>query len=167
MTMKPSHTLLGQARTSLLWRPYFLGFRGPRRPRIVGPIVRFARYSSMRRRSKPKARCLDDVSSTPAGACPRSDLTRTHQSTRHRKAAGYAPWSWCMSVLAATMTRTTPSTPIGVPMAMRGRELAVASPSLVSLQARLRASRVSRSSRRLPRCSCTETAVRGLAPCGA
>ena len=124
--MKPSHTLPGQARTSLLQQPCFVGFRGPRRPISIGPITRFTRYLSVRRRNRPRAHYLDDMSSMPASTRPQSDLTRTHQSTRRRKVVGYAPWSWCMSVSGATATRATPSMPADVPMAIRGWGLAVA-----------------------------------------
>ena len=113
--MKPSHTSPGQARKSLLWWPCSEGFRGPRRPRIIGPITRFACYSSMRQRSRPRARYPDDVSSTPASTRPQSDPTRTCQSTRR-----------------STMTRATPWMPAGVPAVMRGRRLAVATTLVVA-----------------------------------
>jgi len=122
--MKPSHTSPEQARTSLLRWPCSGIFRGPRHPRIVGPIARFTHYSSVRRRNRPKARCPDKASLMPASARPQSNPTGTCLSTRRNKVVGRAPRSRCMSVLASTVMRATPSTPIGVPTAMRGRRLA-------------------------------------------
>ena len=48
------------------------------------------------------------------------------RSTRRSKVTGHIPWSWCMNVSASTVTRATPSTPVGVPTEMQGRRLATA-----------------------------------------
>ena len=129
--MKPSHTSPQQARTSLLWRPCSRGFQGPRRLRIIRPIVRFTRYSSVWWCSRLRACCPNDASLTPASTRPQSDPTRTYQSTRRGKAASYVLRSRCMSVSAATMTHATPSMPTGMPTVMRGRRLAVATTLIV------------------------------------
>ena len=65
-------------------------------------------------------------SSAPASVRPQSDPTGMCQSAKRSKAAGRVPLSRCMSVSATTVTHGTPSTPVGVPVAMQGRELAMA-----------------------------------------
>ena len=62
-------------------------------------------------------------------------------------AGGRAPRSQCMSVSASTVTHTTPWTPIGVPTAMRGRKLAVATTLVV-----VDATTVARTEARAPAC---------------
>ena len=96
------------------------------------PIARFARYSSVWWHSRPRARCLDDASLTPASARPQSNPTGMCLSTRLSKTAGHTPWSRCMSVSVTTMTHATPSMPVGMPTALRGRGLAAATTLVVA-----------------------------------
>ena len=80
----------------------------------------------MRWRSRRKAHCLGDASSTSASARPRCVPPGTHQSTRHRKAAGSALRPRYISVSAVTTTRAATSTPANIPTATRGKEPTVA-----------------------------------------
>ena len=124
--MGPSLTSLGQARTSPLRRPCFTAFQRPRRSRIAGPAKKFASYSSVRWRSRWKARCLGDVSSTPASARPQCVPPRTHRYTRHRQAAGSVPLFRCTNVSAATATHAAPSMPADAPTVTQEKEPATA-----------------------------------------
>ena len=119
-------TSSGQARTSLPQRPYFMAFQRPRRPRIVGSTARFARYLSVRQRSRRRARCLNDASPTPTNVRPRCAPLGTHRSTKRRKAAGSALQSWYINVSATTATHAAPSMPADAPTATRGKEPVVA-----------------------------------------
>jgi len=121
-TTGPSLTSLGQAKTSPLQRPCCTAFRRPRRPRIAAPVEKFARCSSVRRHSRRKARCLDDMNPAPASARPRYVPPRTRLFTRRRQATGSAPLSQYINVSATTMTCAAPSTPTGTPTAMKGKE---------------------------------------------
>ena len=124
--MKPFLTSLGQARTSPPQWPCFMAFQRPQRPRIVGPTMKYARCSSVRRRSRRKAHCPDDASSTPASVCPWCISPGTHQSTKHHKAAGSALRPRYISVSAITATHAAPSTPTDAPTATQGKEPATA-----------------------------------------
>ena len=124
--MKPFLTSLGQARTSPPQWPCFMAFQRPRCTRIVGPTTKYARCSSMRQRSKRKARCLGDVSSTPASVHPRYIPPGTHQSTKHHKVAGSALWPRYISVSTVTMMHAAPSTPADAPTATQEKEPAAA-----------------------------------------
>ena len=117
-----SFTSLGQARTSLQRRPCCTAFRRPRRPRIAAPVEKFARCSSVRRRSRRKARCLDDVNPTLASARPRYVPPRTRPFTRRRQATGSAPLSQYINVSATAVTCAAPSTPVGALTAMKEKK---------------------------------------------
>ena len=117
-----SLTSLGQARTSPQRRPCCTAFRRPRRPRIAAPIEKFARCSSVRRRSRRRVHCLDDANPTPASARPRHIPPRTRPFTRRRQATGSAPLSRYTNISATTVTCAAPSTPAGAPTATKGKE---------------------------------------------
>ena len=120
--MKPFLTLLEQARTSLLQRPCSMASQRPQHPRIAGPTERSARYSSVRRRSRRRAHCLDDASSTPVSARPRCVPPRTHWFTRHHRAAGSTPLFRCINVSATTATHAAPPTPVDAPTTTQEKE---------------------------------------------
>ena len=100
-------------------QPCSVAFQRSRCPRIVRPPMRFARYSSRWRRSRQRAHCLSDASSTPANARSLSGLIGMHQSTRHHREVGSRPRSRYISISAATVTQTTPSMPADVPTVTR------------------------------------------------
>ena len=120
--MKPFLTSLGQARTSPPQRLCSMAFQRPQCPRIVGPTTKFARCSSVRRRSRQKVCCPNDVSPTPASVRPRCAPLRMHLFTRHRQAAGSTPLFRCINISTTTATHATPSTPAGVPTTTQEKE---------------------------------------------
>ena len=84
--------------------------------------MRFTRYSSVQRRSRLRARCLDDTSSTQAIVHPQSAPAGMHQSTRRRETIGSSPRSWCTNVSAATATHVALLMPVDAPTATREKE---------------------------------------------
>ena len=121
-----SFTLLGQARTSPQRRPCCTAFRRPRRLRIAAPVEKFARCLNVQRRSKRKARCLDDMNPTPASPRPRYVPPRTRPFTRCHQATGSAPLSRYINVSATAVTCAAPSTPAGAPTATKEKKPVVA-----------------------------------------
>ena len=120
--MRPFLTSLGQARTLPLQWPCFMAFQRPQRPRIVGPTTKYARCSSVQRRSRRKACYPGNTSLTPSSVHPQYILPGTHQSTKHHKAAGSALRPRYISVSTTTAMHATPSTPVGTPTVTRGKE---------------------------------------------
>ena len=117
-----SLTLLRQARTSPQRRPCCTAFRRLRCSRIAVPVEKFVRCSNVRRRSRRKAHCLDDVNPTPASARPQYVPPRTRPFTRRRQATGSAPLSRYINVSAIAVTCAAPSTPAGALMVMKEKK---------------------------------------------
>ena len=86
----------------------------------------------MQWRSRLRAHCLGDASSTPASARPQSAPARMRRSTRSHKEVGSTSQSWCISFSAATVTHATPSTSADVPTMTQKREPAVATTLIVA-----------------------------------
>jgi len=76
----------------------------------------------VQRRNRRRARCLSDVSSTPANERPQCVPPRTCRYTRHRQAAGSVPLFRCTNVSAATTTHAEPSMPADTPTTIQEKE---------------------------------------------
>ena len=122
LTMGPFLTLPEPARTSPQQPPCCMAFRRPRRLRIATPAEKFARCSSVRRRSRRKIHCLDDANPTPASARPQCVPPGTRPFTKHRQAAGSPPPSQCINASAMTVTYAASSTLANAPTATQERQ---------------------------------------------